>query len=79
MKLSDVGNNKEYNKVKNSIKEIFNTDKYCLIWTKEIAIAFQKWKYYIFEILFLIFTKNLNIWNAIFNEDLKIGNILLKI
>ena len=30
MKLSDVGNNKEYNKVKNSIKEIFNTDN-CLI------------------------------------------------
>ena len=46
MKLSDVGYNKEYNKVKNSIKEIFKTDN-CLIRTIVIrtiviAIAFQK-------------------------------------
>ena len=40
MKLSDVGNNKEYNKVKNSIKQIFNSDNYCLIRAIVIAIAF---------------------------------------
>ena len=40
MKLSDVGNNKEYNKVKSSIKEIFNSDNYCLIRAIVIAIAF---------------------------------------
>ena len=37
MKLSDVGNNKEYNKVQKSIKEIFNSDNYCLIRAKVIA------------------------------------------
>ena len=40
MKLSDVGNNKECNKVKNAIKEIINSDKYCLIRATVIAIAF---------------------------------------
>ena len=42
IKLSDVGNNREYNKVKNSIKDIFNSDKYCLIRTIFIAIAFTE-------------------------------------
>ena len=43
MKLSDVGNNiiREYNKTKYSIKEIFNSDNYCLIRVKVIAIAFH--------------------------------------
>jgi len=42
IKLSDVGNNKEYNKAKQSIKEIFNTDNYCLIRAIVIAIAYYE-------------------------------------
>ena len=41
MKLSDVGNNKEFNKIKSSIKEIFNSDYYRLIRAMVIAIVFN--------------------------------------
>ena len=40
MKLRDVTNNKEYNKAKYAIKEIFNSDRYCLIRAIIIAIAY---------------------------------------
>ena len=39
MKLSDVWINKEYNRTKYSIKEIVNSDNYCLIRAIVIAIA----------------------------------------
>ena len=42
MKLSYVNNNKEYDKAKQSIKEIFNTDNYCLIRAIIIAIAYYE-------------------------------------
>ena len=42
MKLSNVGNNREYNKVKNSIKEIINSDNFCLIRAIVVAIAFTE-------------------------------------
>ena len=40
MKLADVSNNGEYNKAKQSIKEINNTDNFCLIRAIVIAIAY---------------------------------------
>ena len=42
MKLSYVNNNQEYDKAKQSIKEIFNTDNYCLIRAIIIAIAYYE-------------------------------------
>jgi len=42
MKLSDVTNNKEYNQTKYTIKEILNTDNFCLIRAIVIAIAYYE-------------------------------------
>ena len=42
MKSSFVNIDKEYDKAKQSIKEIFNTDNYCLIRAIIIAIAYYE-------------------------------------
>ena len=40
--MSDVNNYKEYDKAKQSIKEIYNTDNYCLIRAIIVAIAYNE-------------------------------------